>query len=136
MGTNYYLITTDKFFVEEYFINDFNFTDEPYLAYEIHLCKCSLGWKTLFESHMMAYTSFETLCSFLREHKDKFKIYDDSFDMTFEVEEVIQYLMLRQSAPGFTDHLEQLTKENLNNDYLQYYWNDSQGYNFIDQPFC
>lgn len=80
MGMNYYIHTTDKDFVQKYFPNEYEITDEPYFSYSVHLNKCSYGWKTLFEYHKNAYSSLAELDKFLKEHEDKIKIYNEEGD--------------------------------------------------------
>ena len=69
MGTNYYLMTRNKQLAHKYFAveNDWGITDEeykivddPYLGYEIHLNKCSCGWRPLFQRHK-SFKSWEEL---------------------------------------------------------------------------
>lgn len=117
--------TTDKEFVKDYFINEYELTDEPYLSYEIHLCKCSVGWKTLFDSHSMAYTSFKYMCEFLRQHKDKFEIYDEYGDLK-DVDSFIMYMTNRNTY--ITDDIIMRDHNALGDRF----WSDSDGYNFVD----
>lgn len=166
MGTNYYMMTTDKEFVKENFINGYELTDTPYFGYEIHLCKCSIGWKTLFKYHPMAYTSVKHMVDFLKSNKDKFKIYDE-YNEEQDLDKFIDYIVNRDSkAPRHKyvwdknsfgnlsicdeaeddyiespfDHIKYLEFEMRNNSYFNAYYekyhNDTEGYNFIDSDFC
>lgn len=166
MGTNYYMMTTDKQFVKENFINEYELTDEPYLAYEIHMCKCSMGWKTSFRSHPMAYTSVKHMVEFLKSNRDRFKIYDE-YSEEQDLDEFIDYIVNRdKNSPKHRyiwkrsefsdlticddaeedyietpfDHIEYFEFERKHNPYTNTYYqdeyyNDDEGYNFIDCDF-
>lgn len=125
MGTSYYINTTDKDFIKEYFINEYELTDEPYLSYEVQLCKCSFGWKTLFISHMLAYTSFKHMCEFLRQHRDRFELYDEYGDLK-DVDSFIMYMTNRNT---YTDDIIIQDHNSLGDTF----WSDSEGYNFVER---
>ena len=85
MGTNFYLMSRNKklmrehFAVEtEYAIKDIEYTivDEPYLGYEVHLCKLSAGWRPLFQRHKTIST-FKELEEFCLKNKSIVSIYDE-----------------------------------------------------------
>ena len=85
MGTNYYFLTKDKALVQEFFARrtDYGITDEeyrlvedPFLAYEIHICKFSSGWRSLFQVHH-CYNSLQKLDQFYLEHRALLEIYDE-----------------------------------------------------------
>ena len=68
MGTNFYLMSRNKKLMREYFAVETEYTikdieyeivDEPYLGYEVHLCKLSAGWRPLFQRHKTISTSKE-----------------------------------------------------------------------------
>ena len=86
MGTNYYLMTKSKELVSQYFDGEYEIVDSPYMGYRIHLNKCSMGWKTAFQSHRMAYTSVKELRQFLFSHKNETEIYDE-YDEKFSVDQ-------------------------------------------------
>lgn len=166
MGTNYYMITTDKQFVEENFINEYVLTDVPYFGYEVHLCKCSMGWKTLFECHPMAYTSVKHMIDFLKSNRDKFKIYNEYSDEQ-DVDKFIDYIVNRDKESPKNkyiwrkntfskltmcdeaeddyietpfDHIEYFEFEKKHNPYAnsswqEKYYNDTEGYNFVEGCF-
>lgn len=75
MGTNYYFITKNKRLVKEYF-DEYEITDSPYFSYQIHLNKCSWGWRTLFQIHK-CFQTFEKLEQFYNEHKESLRIFDE-----------------------------------------------------------
>lgn len=77
MGTNYYMMTTDKEIVKKYFTNEYEIVDFPYLGYEIHIGKRSMGWRPLFQAHKKVYDSVSELLIFLRNHQDKIEIYNE-----------------------------------------------------------
>ena len=85
MGTNYYFLTKDKALVQEYFArktdygvadDEYRLTDDPYLAYEIHICKFSSGWRSLFQSHH-CFSSLKELDLFYLKHSRQLEIYDE-----------------------------------------------------------
>ena len=85
MGTNYYLMTQNKQLAHKYFAveHDWGITDEeyeivdnPYLGYEIHLNKCSCGWRPLFQRHK-PFKSWGELERFYLDHADGLEIYDE-----------------------------------------------------------
>ena len=80
MGSNYYLYTKDKRLVAENFPVEYTLIDVPDFGYEVHICKMSNGWKTLFQAHDFAYTSVKEMTAFFRKNKDKITIYDDYYD--------------------------------------------------------
>lgn len=88
MGTNYYLHTKDKRLVSEHFPAEYTLTDMPDFGYEVHLCKMSAGWKTLFQAHKFAYNSVKEMTKFFRENKDRITIYDE-YDDKQDLEEFI-----------------------------------------------
>lgn len=51
MGTNFYLATTDREARDEYFGYDYDLTDNPIFAWQIHIAKTSCGWLPLFQEH-------------------------------------------------------------------------------------
>lgn len=88
MGTNYYLMTRNKQLAHKYFAveHDWGITDEeyeivddPYLGYEIHLNKCSMGWRPLFQKHK-EFKSWKELERFYLDHADGLEIYDEYGD--------------------------------------------------------
>ena len=85
MGTNYYLFTGSKQLARKYFAEvseygyvdaEYEIVDEPRLGYEIHLNKCSCGWRPLFQCHK-AFKSFAELESFFKKHEKSLIIYDE-----------------------------------------------------------
>lgn len=88
MGTNYFLYTKDKRLVAEHFPAEYTLTDVPDFGYEVHLCKMSAGWKTLFQAHKFAYNSVKEMTAFFRQNKDRITIYDE-YDDKHELEEFI-----------------------------------------------
>lgn len=73
MGTNFYLMSKSKKLMREYFAveKDYGFTDEeyqivdePYLGYQVHLNKLSIGWRPLFQKHrkIRTFKELEDFC--------------------------------------------------------------------------
>ena len=88
MGTNYYFMTRNKNLVHKHFAvehdgyttdEEYEVVDNPYLGYEIHLNKCSWGWRPLFQKHKK-FDSFDKLEEFYLAHKDDLEIYDEYGD--------------------------------------------------------
>lgn len=77
MGTNYYMMTNDKDIAEVYFPGEYEIVDNPYLGYEIHIGKCSMGWNPLFEWHEHAYKSVSQMLRFLQFHILDIEIFDE-----------------------------------------------------------
>ena len=50
MGTNFYMMTSDKEAANEWFEDSYELTDYPQWGYSIHIAKTSGGWKPLFQS--------------------------------------------------------------------------------------
>lgn len=85
MGTNFYLMSRNKKLMREYFAVETEYTikdieyeivDEPYLGYEVHLCKLSAGWRPLFQRHKTIST-FKELEEFCLKNKSMVSIYDE-----------------------------------------------------------
>ena len=51
MGTNFYLATTDRDTRDQYFGYDYELTDTPFFAWQIHIAKTSCGWLPSFQAH-------------------------------------------------------------------------------------
>ena len=51
MGTNFYMMTSDKEAANEWFEDNYELTDYPQWGYSIHIAKTSGGWKPLFQEH-------------------------------------------------------------------------------------
>lgn len=99
MGTNYYFLTRDKALAQECFAQktdcgvenkEYRLVEDPYLAYEIHICKFSYGWRALFQGHH-CYNSLKELDRFYLKHSDQLEIYD-------EYQRLITWNELRESA--------------------------------------
>lgn len=45
------MMTTDKKLVKKYFNGEYEIIDDPYLGYEIHIGKRSMGWKRMKEKN-------------------------------------------------------------------------------------
>lgn len=84
MGTNYYFITRNKKLVKENF-DEYELIDEPDFAYEIHLNKCSYGWRPLFQVHK-CFRTFKELEQFYKEH-EKDLIIKDEYGEEFDFDE-------------------------------------------------
>ena len=75
MGTNFYMLTTNREMKDKYAPFSYELVDDPYFAYEIHIAKTSMGWLPLFQSHSSGIQS-------VKEYKEAydtgaFEIYDE-----------------------------------------------------------
>lgn len=160
MGTNYYLISTDKAWVVKYFgekfADEWKLVDVPFFGYAIHIGKRSDGWKPLFQAHNRAYRSVADMLAFLQREEGKYRIYDE-YNKELNIEELktelvdwgenqkprkFRYVegMLMEDPEGelFTpvDHLEYARLDAKRVVRKQHYWRDKSGYNFKDGYFC
>ena len=96
MGTNYYFITKNSKFAHKYFATksdygnyyydgEYELCDNPYLRFEIHLNKCSCGWRPIFQIHK-AFDTFNKLEEFYYKHQKQLKIVDE-YDIEYTFEE-------------------------------------------------
>ena len=85
MGTNFYLISKDEKWMRENFAvetesviknAEYESVDEPYLGYEVHLNKLSVGWRPLFQSHKNIKT-FKKLEDFCVNNSRNIEIFDE-----------------------------------------------------------
>lgn len=87
MGTNYYMMTTNKELVEKHFPCEYEIVDTPYFGYEIHIGKRSFGWKPIFREHINAYDSVEKMKKFISENQKSIRIFDE-YNREFSLEEL------------------------------------------------
>lgn len=73
------MITKSKKLAHQYFDDEYELTDTPEFRYEIHLNKCSCGWRPLFQKHK-AFSTFQDLEKFYMEHKEDIIIEDEYGD--------------------------------------------------------
>jgi len=99
MGTNYYLITKSKRLVHthfatkvdyggahpEYLDQEYKLCDVPDFYYEIHLNKCSMGWRPLFQRHK-AFQSFTELENFVKKYQ-RYLTIQNEYGETFTLDE-------------------------------------------------
>ena len=74
MGTNFYMMTSDKEAANEWFEDSYELTDYPQWGYSIHVAKTSGGWKPLFQEHSRIHSvnDIKIIMS-----TGKFSIYDE-----------------------------------------------------------
>lgn len=150
MGTNYYLMTKNKSFINTYFPDEYELTDTPEFGYEVHLGKRSLGWKPLFQTHEYAYHSVKEMLNFLREHNNQIKIYDE-YDTYMDVkqleeelinwgsnqtERMVEYPGLTEKIKTPIDHVEMTKRDPTMRGYKDSYYHDADGYDFCKNEFC
>lgn len=115
MGTNYYLITKSselahKYFADEvdcggkypeYLNKEYELCDVPDVHYEIHLNKCSYGWRPHFQRHK-CFKTFAELERFITDHKDEVQIFDE-YDEEYSFEDykqkMIDHATYREPTP-------------------------------------
>ena len=85
MGTNYYFMTKNKALAHKCFAvemdgytvdEEYRIVDNPYLGYQIHLNKLSMGWRPLFQKHK-EFSSWKELEKFYRSNWHLLDIYDE-----------------------------------------------------------
>lgn len=92
MGTNFYMLTTDKSMVEKYAPYTYNLTDDPYFAYEIHVAKTSMGWLPLFQAHDNGIRSVKQYKEFFDTGEVRiFDEYGDEYTWAEFNERVLQF---------------------------------------------
>ena len=74
MGTNFYMMTSDKEAANEWFEDSYELTDYPQWGYSIHIAKTSGGWKPLFQEHNRIHSVNDIK---LIMSTGKFSIYDE-----------------------------------------------------------
>ena len=143
------MMTTDKELVKKYFNGEYEIVDDPYLGYEIHIGKRSVGWKPLFENHKHAYNSVSELLEFLKKYHNRIEIYDEYGELhTIEQlrKELIDWAAKQEKRTIHydnyigdietpIDHVEMDQKDNRNPWLKIQYWHDKDGYDFTDRPF-
>lgn len=149
MGTNYYMMTTNKDLVEKHFPNEYGVTDSPYFGYEIHIGKRSCGWKPLFQEHKNAYTSVKEMLGFFLVNKNDIRIFDE-YERELDIDELNEELITWEEkqekkmihydgVPGLIqspiDHVEMVNREPNRCCIYPKYWHDKDGYDFIKGDF-
>ena len=92
MGTNFYMMTTNKDLVETYFPYEYKIVDTPYFGYEIHIGKRSCGWKPIFEAHKDAYSSVKEMKEFIKIYRKSIRIFDE-YGEEFTLEQLDEELI-------------------------------------------
>lgn len=149
MGTNYYMLTKNKELKDKYFnlLDDYELTDVPDFGYEIHICKQSGGWKTLFQSHDNAYKSVAEFEVFVRKHEKEFIFYDEYLEM-YSLEAFIEQIKYRDrdregniykkhnSNEPLINHMQYYEENKWRYPYMDVqYWEDKDGYDFTEGDF-
>ena len=148
MGTNFYMITKNKELVKQYFQDEYEIVDEPYLSYEIHICKRNAGWKILYQAHKNAYDSVEKLLLFLKQHPEVY-IYDEygrAFSINQFEEDVVDWDKNYKKETIYynndigeiqtpIDHVEISSRDRTIWNHKIQYWHDKDGYDFTEGDF-
>lgn len=147
MSTNYYMMTTDKELVHRYFPDEYKIVEDPYLGYEIHIGKRSVGWRPLFEAHENAYKSVSEMMTFIMEHPEVhlFDEYGDSLSITQLKDELVDWADHQEKRiidyekvgkiQSPIDHVEMAEREREWSWIDIKYWHDIDGYDFTDRSF-
>ncbi len=151
MGTNYYLLTKNKKLKEKYFDfnNDYELTDKPCFGYQIHICKLSSGWKSLWQAHPAAYNSVSEFEEFVRKHEKSF-LFLDEYHRRYSIDEFLEEIKyfdrdksgkIREQYNGspLICHEEYQKEERKKRPWSCCdikYWQDKDGYDFTDRWFC
>lgn len=93
LSTNYYMMITNKELVKKYFPNEYQLVDDPYLGYQIHIGKRSMGWLPLFESHKQAYDSVEDMIKFVFDYKPNAVRVFDEYGRRLSTDQLIEELV-------------------------------------------
>ena len=142
------MMTTDKELVQKYFDGEYEIVDDPYLGYEIHIGKRSMGWKPLFEAHKKAYNSVSEMLDFIMYHPE-IRIFDEygkALSIAQLKEELIDWgenqkkrIVHYDDYVGDIqtpiDHVEMDSRDDRDRWIKVKYWHDKDGYDFTDRPF-
>ena len=142
------MMITDKNLVKKHLDGEYEIVDDPYLGYEIHIGKRSMGWKPLFEAHKNAYNSVSEMLDFIMYHPE-IRIFDEygkNLSITQFKEELIDWAENQKKrivhyddyigdiqAP--IDHVEIDSRDDRDRWINVKYWHDKDGYDFTDRPF-
>lgn len=154
MGTNFYLSTNDREVCDKYFGYDYELTDTPKWAYQIHIAKTSCGWLPLFQSHK-CFSSISELKKLYTT--GKFKIWDE-YGSVYNWEEfdkrVLQFnggisgVQKKERIEGKTYYdrnlpeyrpISHCSDQDCTYNFGPYsneYFKDEQGYEFTTHEFC
>lgn len=140
MGTNFYFYTKNKTIAEKYAGWEYELTDIPDWAYEIHIAKTSYGWLPLFR-----YRETMPAVKAMKEAYDtgEFKIYDeynkeytwDEFDeRVLKFNGGIKGVIKQEKNNGEMIPISHFEYDNGKYAYL--YLKDEDGYEFSKSNFC
>lgn len=138
MGTNFYFHTKNKTIAEKYAGWEYELTDIPDWAYEIHIAKTSCGWLPLFQ-----YRETMPSVKAMKEAYDtgEFKIYDE-YNKEYNWKEFDERVL--KFNGGIKGIIKPKENENMpishfdysNGNYAHLYLKDEEGYEFIWGDFC
>lgn len=139
MGTNFYFHTQNKTMAEKYAGWEYELTDIPDWAYEIHIAKTSCGWLPLFQ-----YRETMPSVKAMREAYDtgEFKIYDE-YNKEYDWEEFDERVLKFNGGVKGAIETEKLGDEELpishfefsNGMYSHLYLKDKDGFEFLKEDF-
>lgn len=139
MGTNFYFHTQNKTMAEKYAGWEYELTDIPDWAYEIHIAKTSRGWLPLFQyretmpSVKAMKTAYDT---------DKLKIIDE-YGREYTWDEFDERVLKFNGGVKGAIETEKLGDEELpishfefsNGMYSHLYLKDKDGFEFLKEDF-
>lgn len=137
MGTNFYMMTTNKEIAHKDFRDGYVLTDEPEFGYLIHIAKTSAGWKPLFQS----YDNIHSVAD-IKKYYDKcqFKILDEyNKEYNWESfkrrvldfgnrEDALSHIYIRTDIPDYKTYYG-------DNFSTNYFFADKDGYEFTKRDF-
>lgn len=159
MGTNVYFLSKNKDVVLKYFGNDYELTDYPYFAYEIHVLKRSAGWLPLWEAHencksvkdyKMAYDSgfFEIYDEYSEKYTwedfwEQFAMFNGGIrgvQKPYKITQSNEPMLYDPNLPeyGPISHISG-SRQSYKCDFAEFYndyFVDSEGYEFSTADFC
>lgn len=139
MGTNFYFHTKNKAIAEKYAGWEYELTDTPDWAYEIHIAKTSYGWLPLFQ-----YRETMPSVKAMKEAYDtgEFKIYDE-YNKEYTWDEFDERVLKFNGGVEGAIEAEKLEDEKLpishfkfsNGMYSHLYVKDKDGFEFSKGDF-
>lgn len=133
----------NKFFDLE---DDCELVDEPDFGYEIHICKLSAGWKSLWQSHDHAYRSVSEFEKFVRDYEKELIFYDEYLKL-YSIEDFLMRIKyfdrdengnIREWADGvpLICHEDYGREHRSEYSFMDIrYWQDDDGYDFTERSF-
>lgn len=127
MGTNFYLMTSDRQKRDKWFDEyECELTDTPEWGYEVHIAKTSCGWKPLFESHKRIRSVRDIKAAI----NDGFRVVDEYgqfYNLDEFVDRVVNFNADNDQAISHPEYEGGM--------YRDSYFLDTEGYEFTEHKF-